>query len=77
MNLPDSRVQIVRYQADHDNGYVADVQYQGEAVFPSDRNRLPGNGNFGRPNFSSFNGGGSNSGGLSSYQSNNSRDHKQ
>ena len=31
--LPDSRVQIVRFTAD-ENGYVADVQYEGTAVFP-------------------------------------------
>lgn len=30
--LPDGRVQTVTYTADHYNGYVADVTYEGEAV---------------------------------------------
>ena len=33
VNLPDSRTQIVTYTAD-ENGYVADVKYEGEAIFP-------------------------------------------
>ena len=32
--LPDGRIQTVTYTADHDNGFVADVTYSGEAVFP-------------------------------------------
>ena len=33
VNLPDGRIQTVTYTADT-NGYSADVQYKGEAVFP-------------------------------------------
>ncbi len=34
VNLPDGRVQIVTYTANHDDGFVADVRYEGEAVYP-------------------------------------------
>ena len=34
VNLPDGRVQIVSYNADHENGFVADVRYEGEAQYP-------------------------------------------
>ena len=33
VSLPDGRLQTVTYHADA-NGYVADVAYQGEAVYP-------------------------------------------
>ena len=35
INLPDSRVQIVTYTAD-ENGFVSDVKYEGEAVYPTE-----------------------------------------
>ena len=34
VNLPDGRVQVVTYVADHQKGYMADVSYQGEPVYP-------------------------------------------
>ena len=32
--LPDGRIQTTTYTADHTNGFVADVTYSGNAVFP-------------------------------------------
>ncbi|TRY71834.1 hypothetical protein TCAL_10390, partial [Tigriopus californicus] len=32
--LPDGRTQIVTYNANHENGFVADVRYEGEASYP-------------------------------------------
>merc|ERR1712126_606002 len=34
VSLPDGRIQTVRYHADHDGGYVADVTYEGTPVYP-------------------------------------------
>ena len=34
MNLPDGRVQTVTYRADAYGGFVADVKYEGEPVYP-------------------------------------------
>ncbi|XP_037775512.1 cuticle protein 7-like [Penaeus monodon] len=33
--LPDGRTEIVEFSADHDNGYVANVAYEGEASYPA------------------------------------------
>ena len=40
VNLPDGRVQIVSYTAGPD-GYVADVSYEGEAIYPEDKGYKP------------------------------------
>merc|ERR1712071_102144 len=32
IELPDGRTQVVTYHADHENGYVADVKYIGDAI---------------------------------------------
>ena len=34
VNLPDGRVQIVSYEASAERGYVANVRYEGKAVYP-------------------------------------------
>ncbi|KAK8731369.1 hypothetical protein OTU49_007570 [Cherax quadricarinatus] len=34
VQLPDGRKQTVKYEADHYKGFVADVQYYGQAQYP-------------------------------------------
>ncbi|CAL4091477.1 unnamed protein product [Meganyctiphanes norvegica] len=34
VQLPDGRIQVVTYEADHDNGFRSNVEYKGEAQFP-------------------------------------------
>lgn len=41
VNLPDGRVQVVSYTADHENGFVADVKYEGTAVYPEEPKYKP------------------------------------
>merc|ERR1719219_2010787 len=41
VHLPDGRVQTVTYTADHYNGYVADVKYEGVAAYPEDKTYHP------------------------------------
>ena len=39
--LPDGRIQTTSYTADHVNGFIADVSFEGEAVFPEQRPYKP------------------------------------
>ena len=41
VNLPDGRVQTVTYTADHYDGFVADVKYEGEAQYPPEKEYKP------------------------------------
>ncbi|XP_042894262.1 cuticle protein 21-like [Penaeus japonicus] len=40
--LPDGRTEVVSFEADHDNGYVANVVYEGEARYPTHQKRTGG-----------------------------------
>lgn len=39
--LPDGRIQTTSYTADHVQGFIADVSYQGEPVYPEARPYKP------------------------------------
>ena len=39
--LPDGRIQHVKYTADHYNGYVAEVTYEGTPVYPEAKPYAP------------------------------------
>merc|ERR1712226_1542136 len=39
--LPDGRIQTTAYTADHVHGFIADVTYQGEPVYPEQRPYKP------------------------------------
>ena len=39
--LPDGRLQTVTYTADHYNGYVADVKYDGHPTYPDHKAPAP------------------------------------
>ena len=41
--LPDGRIQTTKYTADHVLGFVAEVTFQGEAVYPKEANSYAGN----------------------------------
>ncbi len=41
VHLPDGRVQTVTYTADHYNGYIADVKYDGQPQFPKHQPSRP------------------------------------
>ena len=41
LNLPDGRVQTVKYFADNEDGYTAEVNYEGEAQYPEQSSYQP------------------------------------
>ena len=49
VHLPDGRIQTVTYTADHYNGFVADVKYEGEAVYPEAKPYQSSQSSYGAP----------------------------
>lgn len=41
VSLPDGRIQTVTYKSEGDSGFIADVQYQGEAQYPKYEPKYP------------------------------------
>ena len=41
--LPDGRIQTTKYTADHVVGFIAEVTYQGEAIYPKETKPYKGN----------------------------------
>merc|ERR1719431_93817 len=41
--LPDGRIQTTKYTADHVHGFIAEVTYQGEPVYPKETKPYKGN----------------------------------
>merc|ERR1711874_80605 len=41
--LPDGRIQTTKYTADHVVGFLAEVTYQGEAIYPKETKPYKGN----------------------------------
>ncbi|CAG0885456.1 unnamed protein product [Cyprideis torosa] len=55
--LPDGRIQTVTYYVDGDSGYVANVQYEGEARYDNSGESRRSGGGYGRPILIRYRGG--------------------